>query len=373
MNVLLIGGGASTHALAWKLLDDSRVYRVYCAPGNGATSLMAHNVPYRPDRPKDLALWAWEQGIEMTLVVDDVALADGVIEAFRTMGLDILAPEGKLVDACASRSLARALFARRAVPTLPGHTASDLVTLEHLIADKPWPLRLRPDNAYTSNWTAVAHDATAARQAAQSILSDLAGTPGVTPSILVEEAVPGIELGASAFVMGADVGPVALSFTQHHLDDGALGPYTDGLGAYSPPRVGLPDDLAARIRVEGIEPLAKTLDYRGILHLDVLLTPEGKWLTLGLRATLGDPEAQVVLPRLDGSLLDALRGVPGPWRAEATCGVVLSAEGYPSINETYAPITGLDTLDPGVLVFQGGTSLPRRGPDFSLGFSPLVA
>ena len=386
MKVLLIGGGGSTHALLWKLLDDSRIRQVYCAPGNGGTALMAHNVSYTPGQPKDLATWAWENRIDLTLIVDDVALTNGIVQAFRFLGLTILAPEGNFLDACTSRSWARALFARRNIPTLPGTTFDDVATLDAHVADKSWPLRLRPDSVHTSNWTAIVNDAQEAHQAAQTILSEPSAIPTASPQVLVEEYIAGIEVSASAFVMESDVGPVVLSFTHHYRDDGALGPYTDGLGAYSPLWAGLrePDKLAACIRSEGMEPLARILDYRGVLHLDVLLTPNdhpqypGGWLALGLRVTFGDPEAQVVLPRLEGSLLDALRGVPGPWRDEAThgvvtCGVVLTMDSYPGAVDAPSPITGLDTLDAGVLVFHNGTALPRGKLDLTRGFSPLVA
>lgn len=375
MKVLLIGGGGSTHALVWKLLDDSRVRRVYCAPGNGGTALMAHNVPYTPGQPKDLATWAWEQRIDLTLIADDIALVDGVAQAFRLFGLTILAPEGKFLDACTSRAWARALFARLDIPTLPGLAFGGVTVLSVHVTDKPWPLRLRPDGAHTSNWTAIVNDAQEAHQAAQTILGESLAIPTVEPRVLVEEYVAGIEVSASAFVMGADVGPVALSYIHHHREDEGQGPVTDGLGAYSPLWADPSDltDLAARIRSEGMEPLARTLDYRGIMHLDVLLTKDGHWRALGLRATFGDPEAQVVLPRLEGSLLDALRGVPGPWRDEVTCGVVLAMDSYPSAVDAPSPITGLDTLDPGVLVFHGGTALPQGKLDLSKGFSPLVA
>jgi len=373
MKVLLIGGGGSTHALVWKLLMDSRVWQVYCAPGNGGTSLMAHNVPYTPGRPKDLASWAWEEHIDLALVVDDVALTDEIVQAFRFLGLTILAPEDQYLNAFVSRSWARALCARRNVPALPCASFDAVATLDEYVADKAWPLRLRPDGVYTSTWTAVVNDAREAHQAAQTILGEPAVVPMAKPLVLVEEYVPGIEICASAFVMGADVGPVVLSYTHHHREDEAQGPITDGLGAYSPLRIGLPVDLAARIRSEGMEPLAKLLDYRGILHLDVLLTPKGRWQVLGLRVTFGDPAAQVILPRLEGSLLDALRGVPGPWSDEATCGVVLAMDSYPGAVDAPAPITGLDTLDPGVLVFHQGTSLHQGKLDLSKGFSPLVA
>ena len=374
MKVLLIGSGGSTHALAWKLLLDSRVQRVYCAPGNGGTSLMAQNVPYTPGRPKDLASWAWDERMDLTLVADDATLADGVAQAFRFLGLTILAPEGKFLDACTSRSWARVLFARLSIPTLPGVTCDDVATLDAHVANKSGPLRLRPDAVYTSNWTAVAHDAPEAHQAAQVILGASA-TATAKARILVEEYVGGIEASASAFVMGKDVGPAVLSYTHRHRDDGGQGLRTDGLGAYSPLRAGLSDPAgtAARIRSEGLEPLARTLDFRGVLHLDVLLTLDGGWRALGLRATFGDPEAQVVLPLLTGELLDALDGQPGSWSDEAACGLVLATDVYPRLGGAPLPITGLETLDPGVLIFHDGTALSQGRRNFYQGFSPLVA
>jgi len=368
VKVLLIGRGGSTHALAWKFLLDDRVKQVYCAPGNGGTALLAQNVPYSPDHPRDLASWAWDERIDLALVADDAALADGVVQAFRFLDLTILAPEGAVLDACTSRSLARALFNRLSIPTLPGVVCNDLAALDACVANKSWPLRLRPDGVHTSNWTTVTHNAQEARRAAQSILDTSAKA-----RILVEEYVSGIEASVSAFVKGPEVGPVVLSYIHRHRDERGQGLRTDGLGAYSPLRAGLADPvgLVTRIRATGLEPLAQALDYRGILHLDVLITADGEWRALGLRATFGDPEAQVVLPRLAGELLDALGGQPSSWSDEATCGVVLASDEYPRLVSTAWPITGLDALDPGVLIFHDGTALSSgRG---NLGFSPLVA
>ncbi len=368
MKVLLIGRGGSTHALAWKFLLDDRVKQVYCAPGNGGTALLAQNVPYTPGRPKDLASWAWNERMDLTLVADDAALADGVVQAFRFLDLTVLTPEGEVLDACTSRSLARALFARLDIPTLPGVVCNDLAALDACVANKAWPLRLRPDGVHTSNWTTVAHNAQEARRAAQSILDTSAQA-----RILVEEYVSGIEASVSAFVAGQEVGPAVLSYTHRHRDERGQGWGTDGLGAYSPLRAGLanPIGLVARIRAAGLEPLAQALDYRGILHLDVLFTVDGEWRALGLRATFGDPEAQVVLPRLAGELLDALHGQPTSWSDEATCGVVLASDKYPRLVSTAWPIIGLEALDPGVLIFHDSTALSSgRG---NLGFSPLVA
>jgi phosphoribosylamine--glycine ligase len=376
MKILLIGSGGSTHALAWKFLLDNRIQRVYCAPGNGGTSLMTQNVPYTPGRPKDLASWAWDERMDLTLVADDAALADGVVQAFRFLGLTILAPGDGFLNACTSRSEARALCARLSVPTLPGVACDDVATVDAYVADASWPLRLRPDGVYTSNWTAVARHAPEAHQAAQIILGASAtATATAKARILVEEYVGGIEASASAFVTGKDVGPAVLSYTHRHHDDGGQGLRTDGLGAYSPLRAGLTDPagMAARIRSEGLEPLARTLDYRGVLHLDVLLTLDGGWRALGLRATFGDPEAQVILPRLTGELLDALDGQSGPWSDEAACGVVLATDEYPRPVGTALPITGLDTLDPGVLAFHDGTALSQGRRNFHQGFSPLAA
>ncbi len=367
MKVLLIGSGGSTHALAWKFLLDDRVQQVYCAPGNGGTALLAQNVPYTPGRPQDLASWAWNERIDLTVVADDAALADGVVQAFRFLGLTILAPAAELLGACTSRSEARAFCARLGIPTLPGVACADLTALDAHVANQVWPLRLRPDGVHTSSWTTVAHDVTAARRAAPLILG--ASATETNPArVLVEEYVGGIEASASAFVMGQAVGPVVLSYVHRHRDDKGQGPATDGLGAYSPLRAGLTDPAGtvARIRSEGLEPLARALDFRGILHLDVLLTPDGEWRALGLRATFGDPEAQVVLPRLAGELLDALNGQPGSWHDEATCGVVLATEEYPHPVGTALPITGLDDLDPGVLIFHHATALPTRRQDLAL-------
>lgn len=372
MKVLVIGGGGSMHALVWKLLDDSRVQRVYCAPGNGGTALMAYNVAYTPGHPKELAGWAWGEGIDLTLVADDAVLDDGVVQAFRFLNLTILAPEAESLDACISRAAARALFARLDIPTLPGSAFDDAMTLEAHTANRAWPLRLRPDSACTNTWTAIVRDAQEAHQAARTILGESLAMSSASPRVLVEEHVPGVEVGVSAFVMGAQVGPAVLSRTHYHREDGDRGPVTDGLGACSPLRRETADWVAG-IRSQALEPLAQALDYRGVLHLDVLLTQDGEWLALGLRAAFGDPEAQAVLPRLGGSLLDALDGAPVSWSDQVSCAVVLAEDGYPSAPGDALPITGLDTLDPGVLVFHGDTALSGRKWDFSKSFSPLIA
>lgn len=374
--VLILGSGAREHALCWSLSRSPSVSALYCAPGNGGTAALAENVALNPMDFTACATWAEQHDIDLTVVGPDDPLGGGIVDVFTARGLSIFGPTAAAARIESSKIWAKRLLLAAGVPTAPAEYFTDSASANAYLdqferTGGTYPLVVKADGLAAGKGVTIAHDGTEARAALAAFLVE--GRVGAAGNaVLIETCLSGPELSLFALTDGAHVVALAPACDYKRAFDGDNGPNTGGMGAYSPPGFVTPELLAEieeRILMPTVRALAAAdAPFRGLLYAGLMLTADGP-AVIEFNARFGDPETQVVLPRLQSDLPELLlattqgrlASIPPPhWSAEATCAVVLSMTGYPGAYPTGVPISGLDTLDSDLLVFHAGT---RRDDD----------
>ena len=394
MNVLVLGGGGREHALAWRLASDGGVSRVFCAPGNAGTTLVAANVALDPGCPADVLAFVEEHDIALTVVGPELPLTRGVVDLLSARGRLVFGPTKAAAEIESSKVFAKQFMQRHRVPTANCEICSSAEEARAVVASGrfSFPLVVKADGLAAGKGVIVADDRPAALGAIDAMMvARQFGQAG--DRILIEEHLTGPEV--SFFVVSDGVRGLSFHSAQDHKRayDGDHGPNTGGMGAFAPSPL-VDAAMAARITDEVVAPTiagmrAEGRLFRGFLYAGLMLTVDGPKV-LEFNARLGDPEAQVVLPMLAEDLLplvhDAAAGTLGRSSARfvtgATVGVVLASGGYPDRYDIQKPIAGLDeaSSDPGVLVFHAGTAnrgdqvvtaggrvltVVGRGPDYA--------
>jgi len=376
MRVLVIGSGAREHALCWALTRSPQLTALYCAPGNGGTSALAENIPLDAMDFAACADWAARNQIDLTVVGPEDPLSGGIVDVFAERGLLVFGPNKAEARIESSKAWAKQVMMQAGVPTAQAqafddHARATLYLDEYAASGGSFPLVIKADGLAAGKGVVIAHDPAEARAALNELmLAQQLGAAGTT--VLVEEFLKGQEVSLFALSDGERVVTLAPACDYKRALDGDEGPNTGGMGAYSPPSFvtsGLVGEIEERVVRPTIAAMAQAgAPFRGLLYAGLMLTADGPKV-LEFNARMGDPEAQVVLPRLESDLLElclaVARGrldtVSTPrWRPDAACGVVVASSGYPGPFEKGKTITGLEALDPDMLVFHAGT---RREPD----------
>lgn len=377
MRVLVIGSGAREHALCWALSRSPRLSALFCAPGNGGTAAVAENVALDPADAAGCAEWAERHGIELTVVGPEDPLAAGLADTFTARGLRVFGPSAAAARIESSKSWAKELMLRAGVPTARarrcGSRAEAEAYLEELEARVgTYPVVIKADGLAAGKGVVVAGDAGQARAALDDFM--VAGQLGAAGStVLIEEFLRGTEMSLFALTDGEVVVPLVPACDYKRLGDGDTGPNTGGMGAYAPPGFATAA-LLAQVEREVLRPTVAAMaregcPFRGLLYAGLMVTDEGPKV-VEFNCRFGDPETQVVLPLLESDLVELLLAVAEGrlgsvalprWRPGAGVGVVAAAAGYPGAYAKGLPITGLETLDPDVLVFHAGTKRDADG------------
>lgn len=371
MRILVIGSGAREHALCWALARSPRLTKLYCAPGNGGTATIAENVALDPMDFAACAEWAERHNIDLTVVGPDDPLGGGIVDVFTARGLLAFGPTAAAARIESSKAWSKQLMLDAGVPTaraarFAGHAAA-VSYLDRYTADGgAYPLVVKASGLAAGKGVIIAGNAAEARAALDAfMLQHTLGAAG--NEVLIEEYLEGPELSIFALCDGEHAVTLAPACDYKRAFDGDAGPNTGGMGAYSPPQFATPEllaDIEARILRPTIRALAAAgAPFRGVLYAGLMLTRDGPYV-IEYNARFGDPETQVLLPRLQSDLLELclacaqgrLDAIPAPvWTSDAACGVVLASAGYPGPFEKGLPITGLDTLDDDILAFHAGT------------------
>ena len=374
MEILVLGSGAREHALAWRLARDEGVARVRIAPGNGGTASVAETVADLDiTDPAAVARHAALERYDLVVIGPEAPLAAGVADALGAASIPVFGPTRAAARLESSKAFAKEQLRRAGVATSAGSTFHDAdAAVAHARAQERPPV-VKADWLAAGKGVVVAETAEEAEAAIRLLLQDAA--PGA--SLVLEERLAGREVSVFALVSGEAVVPLGAACDYKRLGDGDIGPNTGGMGAYAPvPWYGAAEVEAAVATV--FEPIAwrmarDGIPYRGVLYAGLMLTDAGP-MVLEFNARFGDPEAQVLLPLLDGELAAALRGVATgdrgamegsvAIRSGAAAGVVVAADGYPETPTTGRALTGADPSgsDDGgpLLCFHAGT---RRLPD----------
>ncbi|HLW03142.1 MAG TPA: phosphoribosylamine--glycine ligase [Ktedonobacterales bacterium] len=373
MRVLIIGSGAREHALAWAVSRSPEVNALYCAPGNGGTAALAQNIPLQILDFAQCAVWAAEHAIDLTIIGPDDPLGGGIVDAFQQRGLRVFGPTKAAARIESSKSWAKNLMQRYHIPTAQASSFDDLdVALRFLASNEcRYPLVIKADGLAAGKGVSIV----ATRQEAEAAITALLverrlGAAGST--ILLEEFLEGREVSFFALSDGNTILPLAAACDYKRALDGDRGLNTGGMGAYSPPGfvdAALAEQIFRTILRPTITAMAQeSCPFVGVLYAGLMLTKDGPKV-LEFNARLGDPETQVMLPRLQSDLLSLftaaseqrLAGMRIDWRPEAACGVVLASAGYPDQYQMGFPIRGLNQLPPDILAFHAGTRLAEDG------------
>jgi len=375
MKVLVIGSGAREHALVWKCVQSELVERVYCAPGNGGTGGMARNIPIGAADVVRIVEFAKRERLGLVVLGPEAAVDAGVGDALRSAGFNVFGPNRRAGRIESSKSFAKRLMVTAGIPTADFEVFSDPAAARAWARERNGMVAVKADGLARGKGVIVCSSIGEADAAIEAILvQSRFGRSGAT--IVVEEKLDGPELSVLGITDGTDVIALAPARDFKRAHDGDRGPNTGGMGAYSPP-VGVDgavlDEVLNTVLVPAVRELAASGDeFRGVLYAGLMLTPKGI-RTLEFNARFGDPEAQVVLPRLESDFValalaaakGTLAGMPEPtWNPRAAVGVVVASANYPddALVKTGFPIRGLAEMPRGVQVFHGGTRFePGRG------------
>ncbi len=371
MKILVIGGGGREHAMVWKLGRERGVSEVLCTPGNPGIAAEGRCIPGDVADPAALLAIAAREAVDLTVVGPELPLSLGIVDLFAAEGRAIVGPSRAAAALESSKAFAKAFMERHRIPTSRFQVCDSSEAAYAAIASDQfgYPVVLKADGLAAGKGVVIAEDRAAAESAVRTTMVDRRfGAAG--ERLVLEEFLVGEE--ASYFVLADGTACLPLSSAQDHkrIFDGDRGANTGGMGAFAPsPR--MTPEVERRVLDDIVRPVLEGMEregnpFRGFLYVGLMLTATGpKVVEFNVR--FGDPEAQVVLPRLDedlswllGSAAEgALPSRPARFLGEPHVGVVLAAPGYPESTQVGGTITGVAgaSATPGALVFHAGTGL----------------
>ena len=351
MNVLVIGSGGREHAIVDALARSPQVEKIICAPGNAGIARQAECVPIRETEVERLRDLARERGVALTVVGPEAALAAGIVDCFKAAGLRIFGPTKAAARIESSKEFAKNLMARYGIPTAAYRSFTDYEAARDYVAARPFPAVLKYDGLAAGKGVVIAQTMEEADRALRDMLLDDKFGEG---KVVVEDFLTGPEFSLLCFVSGSRVWPMVLSQDHKRAFDGDKGPNTGGMGAYSPlPFITAEDERFAVERI--MRPTAEAMvaegcPFEGVLYGGLMKTPEGIKV-IEFNARFGDPETEVVLPRLKSDIAESFCAVADggdarlEWDDRPALGIVLASKGYPGSYGKGHEIKGLDRVE----------------------------
>lgn len=374
MKVLVVGGGGREHALAWKICRSPMVDKVYCAPGNAGIAQIAECVDISlVEGFEPLVDFTWKEKIDLTVVGPEESIVKGLVDAFQGRGLRVFGPSKAAAEIEGSKAWAKQLMWQEGIPTAEGRIFMQPRLAKKYVEEKGAPIVVKASGLAGGKGTRVCQTKDEALQAIQDIMvKKIFGVAGDT--VVIEEFLEGEEITFTVLTDGKNILPLATSQDHKRVLNGDKGLNTGGMGAYSPVPIVTPA-LHNQIIEEIVGPVIKGMRmrgrvYKGALYVGLMITEKGPKV-LEFNCRLGDPETQVILPRLKSDLIPALQacvnGTLGQieleWKTEPAVCVVMASGGYPEKYEKGKLIGGLDQLAfmRDVLVFHAGTAIDKDG------------
>ncbi|MFT3943811.1 MAG: phosphoribosylamine--glycine ligase [Ancrocorticia sp.] len=371
MRILLVGSGGREHALARTLRLDPSVTDLIIAPGNPGTASLGENVPVDILDGEALTALAREREVDLVVVGPEAPLVAGVADDLREAGIPVFGPSREAARLEGSKAFAKEIMAYAQVPTAMARVCSDREQAIDALDTFGAPYVVKDDGLAAGKGVVVTNDRDEAIAHVEACLAKTGGDQSTNgeAAVVIEEFLDGPEVSLFCICDGHTVVPLAPAQDFKRAYDGDAGPNTGGMGAYSPlpwaPK-GLEDDVVARVAQPVVDEMAlRGTPFVGLLYCGLALTSRGLRV-IEFNVRFGDPETQVVLPRLKtplGELLMSaaqgrLSDAPLCWKDEAVVGVVLAAKGYPAKVRTGDVIEGLDAAesDPAAHVIHAGTS-----------------
>lgn len=357
--VLVVGSGGREHAIVKALNKSPKVEKIFCAPGNAGIAKDAELVNLKVEDVEGLTNFAQRNDIDLTVIGPEAALVAGVADAIKACGLKVFGPSKGATQIESSKEFAKKLMMKHHIPTAKYETFDDYDKAIDYVKKGSFPTVIKYDGLAAGKGVVVAQNYEEAQKALSDMLQD---RKFGSDKVIIEEFLQGPEFSFMCFVSGEKVYPLELAQDHKRAFDGDEGPNTGGMGAYSPVPFVSPE-MRDKALNEIMIPAAKALvqegyPFCGVLYGGLILTQEGPKV-IEFNARFGDPETEVVLPRLESDIFDffnaAINGsdfIP-QWSHDAVIGVVLASKGYPGSYEKGAEIKGLEKV--GGEVFHMGT------------------
>lgn len=373
MKILIIGGGGREHAIAWKLSKSPRVEKIYCAPGNAGIAEIAECVNIGVMEFDRQVAFAKEHGIDLTVVAPDDPLAAGAVDAFEAAGLRAFGPRANAAILEGSKAFSKDLMKKYNIPTAAYETFTDPEEAIKYLETARMPIVLKADGLALGKGVLICSNLEEAKEGVRTLMLDKQfGSAG--DEIVIEEFMTGREVSVLSFVDGKTIKIMTSAQDHKRAKDGDQGLNTGGMGTFSPSPF-YTSDVDAFCREKIYQPTVDAMraegrEFKGIIFFGLMLTEDGPKV-LEYNARFGDPETQVVLPRMKNDLADlfeaCIDGTLGQVELEfednaAVC-VVLASDGYPEHYEKGYPISGLERFKDadGYFVFHAGTKLNDQG------------
>jgi len=366
MRVLVVGSGAREHSLLWKIAQSPRGPELFAAPGNAGTAELATNLEIPADDINGLIEAAHLNGVDLTVVGPEGPLALGIVDRFRAEGLRVFGATQAASRIEWSKAFSKRVMRAAGVPTADFEVLNDFELASSYLGQHGAPVVIKADGLAAGKGVVVAQTLEEAQTALKEIMLDRKfGDAG--RSVLIEDCLTGQEVSVFCFTDGVSVSPLVAACDYKRIHDGDKGPNTGGMGGYSPPPW-WNAEMEQTIRETCITPVVTQLrqdniSYTGALYGGLMLTDEGPQV-IEFNARFGDPECQLIMPRLENDLLDVIDAVLDGnvdsldlhWSNDATVGVVLASSGYPGTYEVGKTIAGANDLPEGSVAFHAGTT-----------------
>lgn len=373
MNILVLGSGGREHAIAWALAASPRTDALYVAPGNGGTDGLAVNVDVDMMDAEAVLAFVRERQIELVVIGPEAPLVKGVADVLREAGVAVFGPNADGAQLEGSKSYSKEFMLNNGIPTAAYAVFDAEEPALAYVREQGAPIVIKADGLAAGKGVVVAETLEDAEEAVRACFEGAFGDAGAT--VVVEECMTGPECSLLCFVTGGKSFPMAPAQDHKRAYDGDMGPNTGGMGVYSPVPIVTDEEMYDMVRImedaaaaTAREPFG--LDYRGTLYGGFMLTPAGPKV-VEFNARFGDPETQVVLPRLESDLVDIMLAVAQgrpedielSWSDTWAVCVVLASEGYPGSYEKGKVILGIEEAEAidGVMVFHAGTKRNADG------------
>ena len=367
MKVLVVGNGAREHTIVWKLSQSPRIKELYTAPGNAGTARISQNLDIAANDIKSLAKAAQQKNLDLVVVGPEVPLAEGIIDHFESLGIPIFGASKLAAEIESSKVFSKGLMQKYNIPCAKSVNFSDYAQAKEYVQKQKLPIVIKADGLAAGKGVVVAGTMDEAMTALKDFMQEKKlGASG--NQVLVEDFMTGKEMSFFAFSDGITVLPMVSACDYKRVNDGDKGPNTGGMGSYSPPVFSTPalqKQIMDTVMVPTIQAMTKEgRQYRSVLYGGLMVNKESVKV-VEFNARFGDPETQVILPRLKIDLVDiimaVIKGKLSQIKIEcsddACVGVVMASGGYPGSYKTGLPVSGLLDVDKDVMVFHAGTKI----------------